>query len=161
MSRHGIHQMGLKTRPGQQQCLVLRMNVHQPVGDSPQCVQRHRCIGNKCPALPRCGNHPPHGNHLFPVQVVFFENGLQVILIRRHVELAFDHTGVLAVPDHRGIGPRPAQQRQRPQKDRFPGPRLPGDDVQPRMEVDVEVADNGVVFYVQMFQHISANFRVI
>ena len=149
LPRHGIHQLRLETRRPEQQRLVLGVYIHQTVGHRPQHRERHRHIVNKSPTFARCRHHPAHRNLILPLQVVLVPNGLQRFAVSTHLEHRLHDTRNGAVPNHRRIGPRSAQEGERPQQNRFPGSGLPGDDVQPREELDVEMLDDGVVLYFE------------
>ena len=90
LSRDGVHQMGLEVRAGQQQGLVLRMDIDQPVGHGPQGAQIDRDVVDERPAFSGCRDRAPDGDFVGPVQIVLFEDGQQFVPVAADVENRFD-----------------------------------------------------------------------
>ena len=65
------------------------------------------------------------------------------------------HLGLfLAAPDQVRGGPTAEDQVHRVDDDRLPRPGLPGQDVQPRLEGDMERVDDGDIFYGEVGEHV-------
>ena len=129
---------------GEDQVLVLRMDVQQPGAQLAQQRQLHGHVVDEGAALAGGGDHAADGGFGGEVEVVRLEKRLESR--RREVEHPFDDAVARAVLDGRSVVLVARKQSQRTQEDRFSGTRLSRDDVQPRLEFHFEPVDQRIVF---------------
>ena len=109
---------------GQQEGLVLGMDIHEAGGKGGQHGQGHGLVIEESPGPPGAAHHAADQElPVRPVEVFRLDGGLQGG-VSPAVELSFHDTAVRAVGNHPRIGLRPHQQGKRTEKDALAGAGL-------------------------------------
>ena len=140
---HGVERRGAELFRGEDQVLMLRVDVDQAGAEFAQLGQLHREVVDEGAALAGRGYHARYGSLRRIVEVVPGEESLHVA--PREVEGAFDHAVACGVLHGRAVVLGAQQQAEGTEQDGFPGSRFTRDDIQVGIQLHFELVDKHVV----------------
>ena len=121
------------------------MHVEQLVAQFLEEGCGDRCVVDESPAFARCGQlTPDHALLWVVVEIVIVEKLLEFMI--GDIENRLHHTSFLTRLDAAHVGSLSFEQSDGTENNRFAGSRFAGDDRKALMKVDVQPADQCVVF---------------
>ena len=148
-----VEQLDVRLGPQQRLVLVLAVQVDRVRRDLAEHVERRRRVVDERAAAGG-GDLAADDEHavLAGVDAVLLEERGQAAFVGV-VELPFDDRLLRARPQRLGRGAVAEEQAERTEQDRFARARLPRDDVEPAVELDLELVDERVVADVKRAEH--------
>ena len=141
---HGVERRGAELLGGEDQVLVLRMDIHQAGAHLAELAERYGHVVDEGAALARRGDDPGQGRLCGVVEVVFGEIGFQSASLQ--VEGPLYRAVARGVLHGRSVVLGPQQQPEGAEQNRLAGTRFARDDVQVRVQLHFEFVDERVVF---------------
>ena len=138
---------------GEQQVVVLGVNVHKSRGAFGEHAHVHRGIVHEAARAAGGIQHPADQQRAVgvPLHAGVFQHIPKAVV--GSGELPFHHAGLLASGDEGGVSLGPAEQAQRAQKDALSRTRLAGNDAQTPRKLYVQGVYKHVILYVERAQH--------
>ena len=141
--RHGVERRGAELLRGENQVLVLRVDVDELRAQLAQLRERHGHVVDEGAAFARRRDDAREGALLLVVELVALEEGAQVTA--REVEEPLDLAVAGRILDGRTVVLGAEQQPECAEQDGLAGARFAGDDVQMRVQLEFELLDERVV----------------
>ena len=141
--RHGVECRGAELLRGENQVLMLRVDVDELRAQLAQLRERHGHVVDEGAALARRRDDAREGALLLVVELVALEEGAQVTA--REVEEPLDLAVAGRILDGRTVVLGAEQQPECAEQDGLAGARFAGDDVQMRVQLEFELLDERVV----------------
>ena len=138
----------------QQLVLMLPGNGYKTPRQLLKLLQGHLLIVHIDPVATATADAPPNIDFGARLQFQFRESGIETGHIREQ-EFRLNHSFVCPRANHFLRSAAAQDQIDRTDEDRFPCAGFPGDNVQPFLEGDLQVSNDGKVVYQQFFEHVS------
>ena len=141
-----IHDAKLEILLGQQQILMLGMDIYQSGSKHLELSHTGGCVVDEGTTLARCRQFATNDATLpIEIQVLALEEFIQPIATE--VKFSFDDATILASFDAAGVGTLSQQQTNGAEQDTLAGTRLASDHAEAPVEVDVQLVNERVVLY--------------
>ena len=134
--------------------VVLAMEIHEKIADGLQHRERHRRVIDKAPVVAFGGDLPPEDQIAVDFEILTTKYRLD-LLVPGDSEDRLDDRFIRALSDNVRIRTLPKNQAEGIDEYRFPGTCLTGDDIQPALEFNLHLFDEGVIPDKKGLEHVD------